>query len=278
MRPEQAAIASLASMASGNGIFVAHEAAKVNSPAVLEHRDAAVDHASAAVELDKAAADRGLKATSPQDSSEALAAALAAKEADNANVSHPSTPSPTEETAVEQDLATADQDLATAEQLPSALLGEAAEVAEQAVAEASEALQEVTEDVEEAVLKAMAEDINTVAPAEKQAANPYPTAQEPGSRVEAATDILLADQPLSGEISAATVRLEAGKTVQTPTGLLAEATESQHNPNNPLAEAEVLQQNLEAAEQVAAGASSADQAIPMEEAAIVEEHVLQEGQ
>ena len=209
MHPQKANFASLASVASGNEVFVAREAAKVNSPAALES--------------DIAAAEGDPKSIFPLESSASIAAALAAAEADNANVSHPSTPSPTEETAMEQD---------PAESLPPSL-EEAAATVQEAVREAAQTAQEVTQEVQAAVQQAVVEPaINLLA--ELKALEAQPLGPDPDNLLEAGTDILSNGQPVAEEAGPAAVLSEADKALRTPEGMLAEAADLLQDPGDTL--------------------------------------------
>ena len=238
VHPEEAALNSLASVASGNEIFVAREAARVNSPA--------------AVEGSIAAAEEARNCASPQDSSEAFA--IAAAKADHANVSHPSTPSPTEETAHEQDHA-------AAEPLLTLLLEEAAQVVQEAVKEAVQTAQEATQEVQEAAQQAMREPVIEVGPAQQETIESQPPAQEPCDLAEAATDISLAGQPVIEHTVPAAVISEAEKPLRSPKGMLTEAAALLRSHDDIPAELDNQEQASDSAVGEAAVPSSAERLI-----------------
>lgn len=262
---QQAALASLASVASGNGVFVACEAARLSSPAAVGLRDAAVEPDNAVEE--KAAL---------QESTPALADVQISREAENINISHPSTPSPTEETAVQQEVA-------AAEVLPAMLpeaARDAAEALRQGAEEAAESQHkqavETTEAEQEAAEaeQAAADEEQAAADEEQAAAEAlYIATVESSSLTDTALQIAavteaLADKPnaralatllMEEQLNLEERRAEAEEPVRTPKRMCTETGDLRQNPSEHPAEPDQMEQTLGRAANMDFGRSSTAQ-------------------
>ncbi len=198
MHLQEAAFAPLSSVASGNEIFVAREAARLNEAAAVEPDTAAVGPGSpaAAAGVERGPAERSTlpsDTAAPCDASNGLAAA-------EGNDLHPSTPSPTEETTIDQD--------STAVEPSSTMPRE--EVAE----EAAEALQEPAQETTQPNSEDTRADAQIVAE----------TSTETGT-TEGGTNIC--EAPEVQPIDAAAALPEADKALRTPKGMLLRAANLQ---------------------------------------------------